>query len=150
MSVNPKWCNLVVLNKLFHIFFAFTIFAGSVGFDVFKHICSKDGITISLFTEDTDHCAEEKQEFPSCCKKEQPEKEKGCCSDEEQIVQLKFQYFQKAKNWTPVQIASFIPCNNNFALVETELEETLTFDNWSPPPPPDQSIRRAIIQVYTI
>lgn len=125
------------------------IFSGSIGFDVFKHICSKEGVTISLFDKADAHCPSEVHDVPSCCKKEK-EEEKGCCTDEEEIVQLKFDYFQKVKNWSfkSIPLEKKSPAIINIALI-TEEEKAIE-KYWLPPPPLPQSTKRALIQVYTI
>lgn len=61
---------------------------GSVGIDVFKHICKEDGVTVTLFVEADHHCKEEKQD--SCCSGHD---EKDCCDDEVECVQIQPEYF---------------------------------------------------------
>lgn len=132
--------------RLFHIAFAALIFTGSIGFEVFKHICSEDGMSLSLFVESEDaHCG---AELDSCCAEQ--EKDDDCCTDEQQIVQLKFDFFQKA-----LQFAYGLTLHD-FDSVRPHFEESfihrekVLLANWNPPPPLLQSQRLAFIQVYRI
>lgn len=132
--------------RLFHIAFAALILAGSIGFDVFKHICSEDGTSLSLFVEARDsHCEEEKN---SCCAEEQ--KDDDCCTDEQQIIQLKFDFFQKALQFAyGANLHYFDSVKPHFEEAVIHREKVL-LANWNPPPPLLQSQRLAFIQVYRI
>lgn len=137
------------MKMWFHIVFSALILFGSSGVEVYKHICSKEGVSITLFSESDHVCSSEEHDLPACCLKEK-EKEKDCCTDEEQIVQLKFSYFQKSQAWLlPISFSGFtIPVVSNYFL-SGKVSQT-QYAVWDPPPPIRSSRKRAMIQVYTI
>ena len=70
----------------------FFLFVGNVGVNVFKHICSENGVVVSyVFNEGENQCKmhEIKQDLSSCCHENESKDEKGCCSDEVEYVKLK-------------------------------------------------------------
>lgn len=126
---------------------ALFIFLGSVGFDVFTHLCNKDGLSISYFVQDDAHCIED-----TCCDNhEEVDEEKHCddgivceddCEDEQHHFKIKLDYVNKIII-APVLFNNGIPLNTfelQFALVELE-----TGLNLNKPPPP-KSCSQIIIE----
>ncbi len=70
------------------------ILLGNTGIKVFTHHCEEEGTFTSLIAPIDDHCEEEtNKELPSCCQKAIEIKE-DCCSDEEKIVKLSFDFHE--------------------------------------------------------
>ena len=68
------------------------IFLGNAGVKVFTHHCKEEGTFTSFVAPIDDHCKKDtKKELPSCCQKAN-EIKKDCCSDEEKIVKLSFEF----------------------------------------------------------
>ena len=80
-----------IRSAIFILLVAFT-FIGNVGFSIFTHTCKEDGVFRSYFIEQTDHCDEHQEEtLPPCCKKKTI-KDKGCCNDEVDVIQIKLDF----------------------------------------------------------
>jgi hypothetical protein len=77
------------------------IVAGTAGLRVFKHACEEDGVFTSYFIQLDDHCGEHIEQLPDCCQTEH-EKQDDCCSDEVDIYQVDFDYFQDISIEVPV------------------------------------------------
>lgn len=70
------------------------IFLGNAGVKVFRHHCEEEGTFTSFVAPIDDHCNKEtKKELPSCCQKANEIKQ-DCCSDEEKIVKLSFDFHE--------------------------------------------------------
>ena len=70
------------------------ILLGNTGIKVFTHHCEEEGTFTSFLAPIDDHCEEEtNKELPSCCQKAIEIKE-DCCSDEEKIVKLSFDFHE--------------------------------------------------------
>lgn len=70
------------------------ILLGNTGVKVFTHHCEEEGTFTSFLAPIDDHCEEEtNKELPSCCQKAIEIKE-DCCSDEEKIVKLSFDFHE--------------------------------------------------------
>jgi len=136
-----------VIRWLYLLFVAL-IFSGSIGVDVFKHVCSRDGVQLSLFDNAGEHCSME-HETHACCAK--PEQEKDCCSDEVSVVQMHFDFFQKTDVFIVTDL--FILPTQPFSFQQPEdVNEVLTVGAVQDfrPPPISNSRRRALYQVYII
>jgi len=94
MRSQTKLMYLYSVKKLaLFLMIAFTLL-GNVGIKVFTHSCEEEGTFISFVAPIEDHCKEGKsKELPSCCKKAK-EIRKDCCSDEEKIVKLSFDFHE--------------------------------------------------------
>lgn len=101
---------------------------GSVGIDVFKHICKEDGITVTLFVEAEHHCKEEVQ--TSCCSGHD---EKDCCDDEVQHVQIQPDYYNDF--FSPEWIALITPQSLHYNVYEDVVSEEVSISNYPQPPP---------------
>ena len=108
------------------------ILAGSAGLRVFKHACEEDGIFTSYFVQLQDHCGEHQVQLPECCVKDQIEKD-DCCSDEVDIYQVDFDYFQDSSLELPLfadPISAPAPVWKTQVVNETAACQTVT----RPPP----------------
>lgn len=124
-------------NIIFYTIATF-LFLGSIGFNVFKHICPEDGIIVSYVIPQSDeHCSDE--EIDACdtqltCCNESSEKEKDCCSNEFDFFQLKLDYLNHFDSFIflGVQSISF----NGFTLNNTAIiTEKVVVSNYPNPPP---------------
>lgn len=136
------------------------ILGGSVGVNVFKHICSKDGVSVTYLFNTNSHCEEEEQlachaeasEVPACCQPEKKKEKDDCCSDEVNHYQLKIDY---APQENDVQQAFFIDIDlPPFIEGSSERTAPICLQNsniqCADPPPLEASRYRSILQVYTI
>ena len=80
---------MLLIRNVFIVSLVALVFAGSIGVDVFKHVCKKEGVSVSLFVEGDHHC-KDIHEKKSCCSQE---KEDDCCDDEVDHFQLTLDYF---------------------------------------------------------
>ena len=101
---------------------------GSIGIDVFKHICKEDGITVTLFVEADNHCKEKVQ--TSCCS---GHNENDCCDDEVEHVQIQPDYFNDF--FAPVWIAVVTPQPIQVILDEAVVSKEVNVLNYPQPPP---------------
>lgn len=136
------------MSRWFNILFAFLIFSGSAGVDVFKHVCSKDGVQLSLFDNANEGCSMDHESHACCTKQKQ---EKDCCSDEVSVIQFKFDYFQKADLFV---VTNYFDLPSQPFTYEDTLGDVNEFTSGiqttiQPPPLPGET-RRAILQVYII
>lgn len=83
---------------------AFFILFGSVGFDVFTHLCDKDGVSVSYFVKNIDPCEGHSDiKKNSCCKTEILDKScneeisDNCCTDKFDHINLKLDYVNKTR-----------------------------------------------------
>ncbi len=119
------------------IFFISLLFVGAIGVPVFTHSCQKEGQFTSYFLPLNDHCEKEEiSDLPPCCKKEQEQKEKSdCCNDETEVFILKVDY---VSFWNNFSFQSFvIPENRSFSFdkkVVPSEKQTLQSSNSDPPP----------------
>lgn len=90
-----------LLHSVISISLVLFILAGSAGLRVFRHACEEDGIFTSYFIQLEDHCGEHIEKLPECCQKEHAVKD-DCCSDEVDIYQVDFDYFQDFSVELPV------------------------------------------------
>lgn len=126
------------------------LFIGTVGVNVFEHICKKDGVSISyVLNSGEDQCGnhhdqhEEEAKKTSCCHKKESNNDKGCCSDDVEYFKLKVDTStpNNEKFAFPIQIAKVE--NSALQIVEIErLEDHYTSDYVNPPPP--ESVRQRI------
>ncbi len=117
------------------------LFVANVGINVFKHICSEDGVAISyIFDASDDHCGEEVMhaDLPPCCQKEEQDskEEDDCCSDEVEYYSMKVD--AEVHNATPFSypvIAQLTQHYYNIELPPVKQKEHRT--TYVHPPPPD-------------
>ena len=133
------------------------LFIGTVGVNVFEHICKEDGISVSYFVNSgEDQCGKhhdehvQKEESKSCCHKKESKNDNGCCSDDVEYFKLKIDTNtpNHDKIAFPIQIAliqhSILP-----ELHVERLEDHYTSD-YINPPPPDSERQRIKKQVWII
>ena len=112
------------------------ILLGNTGIKVFTHHCEEEGTFTSFLAPIDDHCEEEtNKELPSCCQKAN-ENKKDCCSDEEKIVKLSFDFHEIYDITLPYFNSSSKP------VIKWAKEETINFvekknsNLFKPPPKP--------------
>jgi hypothetical protein len=137
------------MKQLLLIPFILLLFTGSVGIDVFKHICSKEGVSVAFVFNTVDHCEEESKDIPSCCKDEQSKDD--CCDDEVDLILIDLDFFQKQLDWdfSLLQMEAIISANWQPLMLPVK-KESFRFSDYYPPPPKNSSTQRALLQVYTI
>ena len=82
----------VKMNHRLSIWFIVVlVFAGNIGISVYSHICSKDGVFISLLISNDSHCQEKQKNLPPCCQKKKSKKD-NCCHNETKVIKLKADY----------------------------------------------------------
>lgn len=122
------------------------LFVGSVGLDVFKHICQDDGISVAYVINTIDHCDDHKEELPPCCEEE---KEDDCCDDEVEHIQMKLDFFQDQDEIADAVILEFVVLPTFHFDPATTKSIARSFSN-SDPPPWSLSKRLAKNQSYII
>lgn len=139
----------VVVKRLLLIPFIALLFTGSVGIDVFKHICSKEGVSLAFIVNTVEHCEEETKDSPSCCQEEK--KKDDCCDDEVDVLQFDLDFFQKLVDlsFESVDLEQTRPYFIEFKPAIDAMEE-LRYSSYYPPPPISSSQKRAMLQIYTI
>lgn len=110
----------------------FFLFAGNIGVNVFKHICEKDGVTVSYFYKPgNEHCQDHIDELPPCCKKE--EKKKDCCDDEVEYFKINLDYYN-AQSQSLEQLPLIISAKQHSAVINfPEIQNSIS--NYVHPPP---------------
>ncbi|MFZ9028725.1 MAG: HYC_CC_PP family protein [Crocinitomicaceae bacterium] len=117
-----------LIRNVFILSIVSLLVMGSVGIDVFKHICKEDGVTVTLFVEADHHCKEEVQ--TSCCSGHD---EKDCCDDEVEHVQIQPDYYNDF--FSPEWIAVIAGKPLSFVLEEKVISEEINISNYPQPPP---------------
>ena len=120
---------MLLIRNVFILTIVSLLLLGSVGIDVFKHICKEDGVTVTLFVEADHHCKEDLQN--SCCSGHD---EKDCCDDEVQRVQILPDYyndfFTPEFNLLPIAVVIIRP-----VIDEPLTSEKNIISNFAKPPP---------------
>ena len=137
------------LTSIFLVFFSTILFVGNIGVNVFKHICSEDGVTISYLVNSNNHCAEEEveEEVHACC--ESKEKKDDCCNDEVAYVNLQLDIeFSELTDFS-FPTYNFVEIGHLFP-IEYSIFRGETFFSSLNPPPLELRRRLSQIQVYQI
>lgn len=126
-------------------------FAGNVGLNIFTHVCSEDGESISYVVntagESCDNHHEEKN-VPPCCKVSHKDKD-DCCKDEFQYVKLKFdaeQIFVSQITWLPLKSIEPVYATEEDHLIKDET----VYAVYPKPPPLSTAEFLSIKQVWII
>ena len=126
---------------------------GTVGFNVFEHICKKEGVTISYFVNSGENLCKEKHDFEaskSCCHhKKKSENNKGCCSNEVEYFKLKID--ARSDMLWKVDFPNYTVISEYPKVVVQKLvlQELYSMDYIDPPPIDSKEIR-ILKQVWTI
>lgn len=147
------------IKQLIIIFLATFILGGSVGINVFKHICSKDGVSVRYLFNTNSHCEEEElmachaesSNLPSCCQPEKKKEKDDCCSDEIDHFQLKIDYAPQ----DDVQTSAGIDIIEPATIIVSSSKKPVLYHDKKPlrdtdPPPKEARRYRSFLQVYTI
>lgn len=132
-------------RKISVFIFAFVIFMGSIGVNVFAHFCKVDGVDYSYMVPSSHACAQEKIE-ESCChapKKEKHETEakKNCCNEEVKSFRISSELLQKsAPELHTYYVPVATPVNIVFAEVTFHSTPQISFCDTRPPPKKGQEI----------
>lgn len=117
----------------------FLLFVGNVGVNVFKHICSENGVAVSyVFNDGEDQCKMHElkhHDVPSCCYENESEEEKGCCSDEVEYVKLKTDVEQHHPDDFSFPVQAVLV--SSFILNEVPQWYDECIVNYRTPPPPN-------------
>ena len=134
------------LKSILYLAVISMLFVGSVGLDVFKHICEDDGVSVAYVFNTIEHCDDHHEEVPPCCE------EKGnddCCDDEVEYIQMKLDFFQDQENtsdYIQVDFQTPIVVNEINFIRKSFVQSYSNTD----PPPKRLSERLAINQSYLI
>lgn len=140
-------CTMQHLRKIMILVFAFVIFTGTVGINVFKHFCSKDGLNYSYITPPSHSCQEAEEVEESCCHAEarisssKHEIRKNCCEEEVSSYKISSDYIQKSATdlhleFLPVKSVSSVFFEESYVLAETRTAGSIV----RPPPKTGQEI----------
>lgn len=132
------------------------LFIGTVGVNVFEHICKVDGVSVSyIVNSGEDQCGKHHDEQKvekkqTCCHKKESNEDKGCCSNDVEYIKLKIDTdtHDDEKIVVPLQLALIaepIIISNDF-----NLREDYYTANYINPPPIDSRRNRIKKQVWII
>lgn len=126
-------------------------FAGNVGLNIFKHVCSEDGESVSYVVNTAGESCDnhhDVENVPPCCQVSHDDKD-DCCKDEFQYVKLKFdaeQIFLSQQVWLPLKDLQPV-----YSVEEGEaITDTITYAEYPKPPPRSTSEFLSINQVWVI
>lgn len=116
--------SILILSVIF-------LFFGSIGVDVFSHLCQESRIAVSYSSASDDHCGDhEVAKTKSCC---EDEHESDCCEDEYYHIQLKLD-FVNGVDVSPVIIAEI---STEPVLIQNELPlDVASVESHNSLPPP--------------
>jgi hypothetical protein len=106
---------------------------GNTGVKVFTHHCEEEGTFTSFVAPIDDHCEEKKKDLPSCCQKAK-EIKKDCCSDEEKIVKLSFEFHEYFDISVPIFISENQQCLFIANIEDCNTDEQAAIELNKPPP----------------
>ena len=142
------------------------LFLGTIGVDVFAHICNEDGTELSYFSPDDSFCSDhdhdkhvdnEKKMYcdeenkscekpePTCCDEKE---DNNCCETNYAHIQVKLDFANKVIV-KPVIIPESILLPVWFEQEKIEVS-SVQFASNSDPPPLEQSDRLTLIQSWLI
>lgn len=149
--VNPVKSIFLFVSALF-------LFVGTIGVDMFKHVCEEDGMEVSYFVKDDSVCdSHEHDEHiadkgmheahqSSCC--EEDSETKGCCTTEVKHVQVKLDFVNNILV-KPVLITDLCPKLVWIEGVVVE-EEVIRAASGNDPPPITTGERLSKTQTWLI
>ena len=105
------------------------LFFGNIGINVFKHICQKEGVTISYFVESDHHCKTEQKVEKSCCAEKISE---NCCDDIVEFYQLKLDYVDQLLD---VSFDFFHVEQTLCSNYSVSFGDEIVYSNYAQPPP---------------
>jgi outer membrane receptor for ferrienterochelin and colicins len=135
-------CAVKVVKSIFLLFGILLLFVGNIGVDVFRHICEKEGTSVSYFIPAEDHCAEIESKIPSCCQESDfgfqsnncnKQKKKDCCDEEVEFYQLKLDFYQNSQIIIPPYLFAHFDLSS-FTETETKIFKALGPNYCKPPP----------------
>ena len=147
-----------LMKSIFLFVSAVFLFAGTIGINMFEHICAEDGTEVSYFVLDAsvcedhghdDHmegCAEHEKHLSPCCEEESDSG--GCCTTELKHVKVKLDFVNKIMV-KPVLIAELCPKPVWIEQVVIE-EEVIRVASGNDPPPITTGERLSKIQTWLI
>ncbi|MCT4560739.1 MAG: hypothetical protein N4A41_05105 [Crocinitomicaceae bacterium] len=129
----------IVIHSLLALF----VFAGTTGVYVFEHICQIDGHSTSLYIHPDHPCQEQRKSahhevsHGHCSKMETSSElgfNKDCCSDEIQVFQVNYDYYQNWHVALPHFVASIEPMlwSNTIRVL---MHQRTTLSQFNRPPP---------------
>lgn len=128
------------------------LFLGTIGVDVFSHICDENGMAVSYFVEDESVCKSHKHDQHqdahqnSCCGEK--EEDRSCCETTVTHVQVKLDFANKIIV-KPVIIPE-IPVITIWEMEESVTEEFIHLSSGNDPPPLLTKERLVRIQTWLI
>jgi len=132
-------CSMQFARKLMVFAFACVIFTGTVGINVFAHLCKVDGVDYSYVVPSSHQCKTEVQE-ESCCHSYDEENHEtaissNCCKEEVSSFKITSEYIQKA---FPGWAMEFIPVQSVQCIwiAETHPESDACVLGYDTRPPP--------------
>lgn len=126
--------------------FTLSLFVGSVGVSVFKHICEEEGMMLSYMVDQSDeHCSDEEV---SCCSEEQEEEENDCCRDEFEFHSIKLDFHHSLDISIP--IGSVALASPFFVYELPVMGAPISAVAYCNPPPPDVRKRLTLLDTWII
>lgn len=118
--------------------------------NIFEHVCSQDGVSISYFFQAPDECSEHGDVLESCCSESAKDKDDDCCSDIVSYISVKLDYFETfdSIDFEPTQIAEVNCFNWNYNSIG--FEEICVAHSYDDPPPLSPKEIRIHQQIFTI
>lgn len=127
------------------LLFTLSLFVGSVGISVFKHICEEEGMMLSYMVNQSDeHCGDDEV---SCCTEEK-EEENDCCRDEFEFHSIKLDFHHSVDIAIPVASANL--ASPFFVYEEPLVRAPLSAVSYCNPPPPDGRKRLTLLETWII
>lgn len=80
-------------KSIFIISLLMILFIGNVGINIFKHVCSEDGTSISYFIQNEHECETHVVKEAACCHISS-EKDDDCCSDSVEYFKVDLDFYQ--------------------------------------------------------
>jgi len=119
------------------------LFVGNIGVNVFKHVCSEEGISVSYIVDrGEERCANHaiQPDLPPCCHSDEEKKKDDCCSDEVLYFKLHVDAEQHfLPNFDFVAQAE-IPAELEWHDAVEHVEQEVFFGYITPPPPDSREI----------
>lgn len=144
--IDPRKALILLKMKfriLLHSLLALFVFAGTTGVYVFEHICQVDGTSTSLYIHPEHPCetqfkkAHHEVEHDHCSAKKSSGDHaysNDCCSDQVQVFQVNYDYFQHFQIALPQLVAVIQPLvwSNTIEVLQ---KSRFTLSQYNRPPP---------------
>lgn len=131
------------LRTIFLLGLLSLLFVGNIGVNVFKHVCSEEGVSVSyLVNRGSEHCANHaiQQELPPCCHSEEKKKKDDCCSDEVLYFKIHIDAEQHVLPHFDFDAQAVVPDEIEWCDALKYVEQEVALSYITPPPPDGREI----------